>query len=38
VKDGKRLDFDYMHCKGCGICEEVCPFPAITMLTGGAAK
>jgi ferredoxin len=32
VKDGKRLDFDYMHCKGCGICENVCPFPAITMV------
>jgi pyruvate ferredoxin oxidoreductase delta subunit len=35
VKDGKRLDFNYMHCKGCGICENVCPFPAITMVTGG---
>lgn len=30
VKDGKRLDFDYMHCKGCGICWKVCPFNAIT--------
>ncbi len=29
---------DYMHCKGCGICAEVCPFPAITMVTGGAGK
>ncbi|NTV88893.1 MAG: 4Fe-4S binding protein [Clostridiales bacterium] len=30
VKDGKRLDFDFMHCKGCGICFKVCPFDAIT--------
>lgn len=29
VKDGKRLDFDFMHCKGCGICFKVCPFKAI---------
>jgi pyruvate ferredoxin oxidoreductase delta subunit len=29
VKDGKRLDFDFMHCKGCGICYKVCPFGAI---------
>ena len=37
VKDGKRLDFDYMYCKGCGICENVCPFKAITMVSGGVA-
>jgi pyruvate ferredoxin oxidoreductase delta subunit len=30
VKDGKRLDFDFMHCKGCGVCFKVCPFGAIT--------
>ena len=29
--DGKRTDFDYDHCKGCGICAEVCPFKAIEM-------
>ena len=27
--DGKRLDFDFKHCKGCGICVKVCPFDAI---------
>lgn len=30
VTDGKRADFDFMHCKGCGICVKVCPFHAIT--------
>lgn len=29
VKDGKRDDFDFYHCKGCGICLKVCPFGAI---------
>ena len=29
VKDGKRADFDFDHCKGCGICWKVCPFGAI---------
>jgi len=38
VKDGKRLDFDYMHCKGCGICEAACPFAAIRMVSGGDVK
>ena len=30
AKDEKRLDFDYKHCKGCGVCFKVCPFKAIT--------
>ena len=34
VKDAKRTDFDYDHCKGCGICANVCPFGAIEMKEG----
>ena len=33
VKDGKRADFDFDHCKGCGICWKVCPFGAIDWRT-----
>jgi pyruvate ferredoxin oxidoreductase delta subunit len=25
VKDGKRQDFDFDYCKGCGICATECP-------------
>lgn len=25
VKDGKRGEFDYDYCKGCGICALECP-------------
>ena len=32
VLEGKRLDFDFMHCKGCGICVKVCPFHAIELV------
>ncbi len=31
VKDGKRAEFDFAHCKGCGICAEVCPVDCIEM-------
>lgn len=30
VVNGKRTDFDFDHCKGCGICYKVCPFHAIS--------
>ncbi len=30
VKDGKREDFNFFHCKGCGVCFRVCSFGAIT--------
>jgi pyruvate ferredoxin oxidoreductase delta subunit len=30
VKDGKRQNFDFMHCKGCGVCFKICPAGAIT--------
>ncbi|PIN69729.1 ferredoxin [Candidatus Woesearchaeota archaeon CG11_big_fil_rev_8_21_14_0_20_43_8] len=31
VKKDKMEGFDYNHCKGCGICANVCPFGAIEM-------
>lgn len=31
VENGKRLDTDLDHCKGCGICAKVCHFDAIKM-------
>ncbi|QLH74680.1 MAG: 2-oxoacid:acceptor oxidoreductase family protein [Methanomassiliicoccales archaeon] len=29
-----RIDIDYDHCKGCGICSTVCPARAIEMVRG----
>lgn len=25
VRDGKIAEFDFEHCKGCGICAQECP-------------
>jgi pyruvate ferredoxin oxidoreductase delta subunit len=30
-KDGKRQETDFDYCKGCGICEKVCPVKCIKM-------
>ncbi|ACI17165.1 MAG TPA: 4Fe-4S binding protein [Coprothermobacter sp.] len=32
VKGGKMLGFDYLACKGCGVCAEVCPVKVIEMV------
>lgn len=32
VPEKKVVKIDYFYCKGCGICPEVCPVDAITMV------
>jgi len=35
VADEKVYDFDYDHCKGCGVCAHECPADAIEMVPEG---
>jgi pyruvate ferredoxin oxidoreductase delta subunit len=35
VEDEKVVDFDLEHCKGCGICAQVCPVKCIDMVPEG---
>ncbi|MBN1232187.1 MAG: 4Fe-4S binding protein [Candidatus Coatesbacteria bacterium] len=32
VKDGKLVDTDLFHCKGCGVCAKECPKKCIEMV------
>ncbi len=32
VADEKMTGFDYVHCKGCGICAAECPKKAVAMV------
>ena len=32
VSEEKMTGFDYDHCKGCGICAEICPVKCIEMV------
>ncbi len=33
-ENGKIKEIDYNHCKGCGICAQVCPVKCIKMEKG----
>ncbi len=38
LKDKQVVGFDAAHCKGCGICAQVCPKNCIKMVPGGDMK
>jgi pyruvate ferredoxin oxidoreductase delta subunit len=31
INAGKRTQYNYKHCKGCGICAKLCPYGAIKL-------
>lgn len=32
AEDEQMMGYDYKHCKGCGICAQICPVTAIEMV------
>ncbi len=38
VKGEKFDEIDYYHCKGCGICAQICPVFAVKMVDEGKAR
>ena len=38
AENDKFKEFDYYHCKGCGICAAICPVQAINMIDEGKAR
>ncbi|MBI2907947.1 MAG: 4Fe-4S binding protein [Chloroflexi bacterium] len=38
LKDGKHGGVDLRYCKGCGICAQICPPKAITMVMEAEPK
>lgn len=38
VEKDKFKEFDYYHCKGCGICAAICPVKAIEMVDEAKAR
>ncbi len=32
AEDEEMKGYDYQHCKGCGLCAEICPVDAIEMV------